>query len=91
MTRRCRVAGDGMSIAVRSGEESHHEEHRPVPCHPSLRRVREHVATRGPDVASEATSGMRVDMASEEAAPATFPARLTQPQARSSPKVCVNA
>lgn len=37
-------------------------------------------ATRGPDVASEATSGMHVDMASEEAAPATFPARLTQPQ-----------
>ncbi|KAB2892499.1 MAG: hypothetical protein F9K40_18340, partial [Kofleriaceae bacterium] len=36
-------------------------------------------ATRGPDVVSEAPSGMEVDMKSEDAAPATFPARLTQP------------
>jgi TonB family protein len=36
-------------------------------------------ASRGPAVASEASSGMHVDMTSEDAAEATFPARLTQP------------
>lgn len=36
--------------------------------------------TRGPDVASEATSGTQVDMISEDAAEATYPARLTQPE-----------
>ena len=35
-------------------------------------------AARGPDVASEAPSGLQVDMVSDDAAPATFPARLTQ-------------
>jgi TonB family protein len=35
--------------------------------------------TRGPEVATEASSGLDVDMTSEDAADATFPARLTQP------------
>lgn len=35
-------------------------------------------ATRGSDVAA-APSGMHVDMSSEDAVPATFPARLNQP------------
>jgi TonB family protein len=35
--------------------------------------------TRGTDVATEPSSGMHVDMTSDDAAPATFPARLNQP------------
>ena len=36
-------------------------------------------AARGPDVAAEAPSGVRVDMVADDAAPPSFPARLTQP------------
>ncbi len=35
--------------------------------------------TRGPEVATEASSGLEVDMTSADAVEATFPARLTQP------------